>query len=133
MKIYGSNVTPILRTRYKPLTIVSFTADVFMCECCRTGSDVCYWNLRLLNQGTLIDAFHWDNIKNPLNHYQSNDSVFVVGFWKSTQMDRFQILKADLINRLAANDAQYDCKEPVQLEFDFSEDSGQGESHHETI
>ncbi len=126
MKIDKPVVNRTLFPFQKSLKFVSFTADVFMCECRQTGSDVCYWNLRLLNQGTLVDAFHWDNSKTPLVNYQSNDSVCVLGYWRSRNKERFQVLSSELINRLAANDYQYELDEPVQLAFDFNEETEQG-------
>jgi len=42
----------------KANTLTHFIADVFMCEQCHTVNNLSYWNLRLLNRGKLIDAYH---------------------------------------------------------------------------
>ncbi len=34
--------------RYRNKLLITFTADVFMCEHCATGGNIGYWNLRLL-------------------------------------------------------------------------------------
>lgn len=103
---------------HQPFT--HFTADVFMCEQRHTGNGLIYWNLRLLSEGNLIDAFHWDNQDCPMLNYHEKDGIFVFGHWNTSQKNRFQVLQSKMVTSFAANDDVYDPDEPQQLEFDFT-------------
>ncbi len=107
----------------KENALAHFIADVFMCEQCHTANDLSYWNLRLLNQGKLVDAYHWKNSIDPMIHYQNNDGILVLGRWTNQRKERIQILQSHIITRFAANDDIFDQTKPVQLEFDFGDDS----------
>ena len=108
---------------YKPHTLVRFTADVFMCERCRTGSELTYWNLRLLKMGKLIEAFHWDDREYPMLEYKPNDGILVLGRWSSQDKNHFQVIQSKIVTSFAANDDDYHQKNPMQLEFDFGDSS----------
>lgn len=99
------------------LTLVTFSADVFMCQYCQTGSQHGYWCLRLLYQGNIIDAFHWDRDGQSTLKYKERDEVFIGGRWTSPDKTRFQIVRSSLIMRVAANDSFF--LQQDQLAFDF--------------
>lgn len=103
-------------------TLTHFIADVFMCQQCHTANDLSYWNLRLLSQGKLIDAFHWGDSKDSIFHYQNRDGILVLGRWTNQHKELIQILQSHIITRFAANDEFFDQRKPVQLEFDFGDD-----------
>jgi len=97
----------------------SFTAEVVKCQHCITGSDLGYWNLRLLCGGTMIDAFHWDQPGLPIIEYRKNDWVLVGGHWTTKAKKRFQIIQSTTVTQVAANDPDYSHYK--QLEFDFGD------------
>ena len=59
-------------------TLAHFIADILTCEQCHTANDLSYWNLRLVTNGTLIDAFHWETAEYPLQ-YENRDGILVLG------------------------------------------------------
>ena len=95
----------------------SFSADVFMCEHHQTGSGLGYWSLRLLTQHTLIEAYHWDKEDWPIVEYKANDTVLVGGRWTTPNKARFQVMTAQILTHMAANDAVF--TDSRQLEFTF--------------
>ena len=97
-------------------TLVTFSADVFMCQYCRTVSGLGYWSLRLLYQGNIIDAFHWDN-KDSAVKYQANDEVFIGGRWTTPPKTRFQIIHSSLMVRVAANADFFSSQEHLAFNF----------------
>ena len=107
--------------KFKPHTFVRFNADVFMCQQCHTRNNLSYWHLRLLTQGKLIDAFHWDNLKYPMLQYNDKDGVQVVGRWITQREERLQVIQSRVVSSFAANDDAYDLELPSQLEFDFGD------------
>lgn len=107
---------------FKPHTFVRFSADVFQCQQCFTGNGLSYWNLRLLTQGKLIDAFHWDDAEYPMLHYKERDGIMVLGRWNNKRKERLQVLQSRIITSFAANDDIYDPNAPQQLELDFGDD-----------
>jgi len=106
---------------FKLHTFVRFTADVLMCQQCFTGNGLSYWNLRIITQGNLIDAFHWNDSDDPMLEYKERDGIMVLGRWTNNRKDRFQILQTRIITSFAANDDIYDINNPKQLELNFDE------------
>lgn len=106
----------------KKNALTHFIADVFMCEQCHIENKLSYWNLRLLNKGKLIDAYHWGISIEPMIHYQNKDGILVLSRWTNQRKERIQILQSRIITRFAANDDIFDQTKPVQLEFDFGDD-----------
>jgi len=106
---------------YKPQTLIRFSADVFQCQQRFTGNGVSYWNLRLLTQGSLIDAFHWNDSDDPMLKYNERDGIMVLGRWTNNRKGRLQILKSHIVTSFAANDEIYDLHAPQQLELNFSD------------
>lgn len=94
--------------RYRKQFLITFTADVFMCQHCTTGGNIGYWNLRLLREGTLIDAFHWDKDGWPIVDYKENDEVLVGGRWTTKAKSCFQVIQSSVVTRAAANDPEYE-------------------------
>ena len=88
---------------YNSNTLTNFSADVFMCEEHHTASGLCYWTLRLIVQGKLIDAFHWQ----------------VVGKWTTERKERFQVIRSEMIASSSANEDEFYSNKSSQLEFDF--------------
>lgn len=103
--------------------LVSFYAQVFMCQYRRTGSGLSYWELRLLCGGTMIEAFHWNKAGWPARKYYENDELLVGGRWTTKAKSRFQILESQLVTKAAANDDDYSTHE--QLSLDLSDNPGQ--------
>lgn len=95
-------------------------ADIFMCEKRRTANDLSYWNLRLITNGKLIEAFHWEDPRHPLQ-YRHRDGVHVTGRWTNLRKDRIQILRSQLITTCAANYDSYCQDQHIQLEMDFDD------------
>jgi len=107
---------------FKPHTFVRFSADVLQCQQRFTGNGISYWNLRLITQGSLIDAFHWNDSDNPMLEYKERDGIMVLGRWTNNRRERFQIQKSCIITSFAANDDIYDINNPKQLELNFGEE-----------
>ena len=107
--------------RNKTQTLINFSADVFMCELRGTGSGLTFWNLRLLNKGVLIDAFHWNRLEKTVMKYQPNDFIMVQGRWTAPERHRFQVIRSRIVTAYAANDDEYNSGNTQQLEFDFVE------------
>lgn len=101
--------------------ITCFIADIFMCEKRHTANDLRYWNLRLITNGNLIDAFHWEDPKHQLE-YKNRDGLQVFGRWTNQRKDRVQILRSRLITTCAANDDVYRQDDQIQLEMDFGDE-----------
>lgn len=93
-----------------------------MCEQHHLVNGPNYWNLHLLVNGKMIDAFHWDHADYPLLDYKSNDGIIVSGRWTTKRKERFQIIQSHIITSFSANDEAYDPNQPQQLEFDFGEE-----------
>jgi len=106
---------------FKPHTFVRFTADVYQCQQCFTGNGVSYWNLRLITQGKLIDAYHWDDAEYPMLEYKERDGLMVLGRWTNKRKERLQVLQSRIITSFAANDEAYEPNAPQQLELDFGD------------
>jgi len=106
---------------FKHYTFIRFTADIFMCEQRKTGDGLRYWNLRLLNQGKLIDAFHWDDAVCPMLQYKEKDGILVLGRWTTKRKERFQVIQSRIVSDIAANDDIYYPEYPIQLELDFGD------------
>jgi len=87
---------------YRNQQLNCFTAEVFMCQHHTTGNGLGYWNLRLLCEGTMIDAFHWDRTEYPNRGYRENDWVLVGGRWITKSKKRFQIIQSTVVMRIAA-------------------------------
>lgn len=104
---------------YKSNTLTNFSADVFMCEEHHTASGLCYWTLRLIVQGKLIDAFHWQHTSRPLMRYSERDSILVVGKWTTEREERFQVIRSEMIASSSANEDEFYSNKSSQLEFDF--------------
>ena len=111
-----------MSVNFKPNTFVRFYADVFMCQQCHTSNKLSYWHLRLLSQGKLIDAFHWDNLKYPMLQYNEKDSIHVVGCWTTKREKRFQVIQSRIVTSFAANDDNYHPEKPLQLEYDSGDE-----------
>lgn len=105
-------------------TLINFQADIFMCEEHHTASNLRYWMLRLLSQGKLIDAFHWQTLNQPMIKYTERDNILVSGKWTSERQERFQIIRSEMVTLSSANDDIYSNK-PYQLEFDFGDTNQQ--------
>jgi len=103
---------------YQQPYLRSFSADVFMCEHHQTASGLGYWLLRLLKDNILIEAVHWDREGWPKVVYKSNDTVLIGGRWLTQNKERFQVLNAHVLTRIAANDDTY--TDDRQLEFNFT-------------
>ena len=103
--------------RYRNQLLVSFYAQVFMCQHRATASGLGYWNLRLLAGGTMIEAFHWDKAGWPARTYRDNDELLVGGRWTTKAKTRFQILELQLMMRNAANDDCYSTHEQLVLDL----------------
>ena len=104
---------------FKPHTFVRFSADVFMCQQCFTGNGLSYWNLRLITQGKLVDAFYWDDAEFPILQFKENDGVMIMGRWTTKRKDRLQIIQHRIITPFSANDEIYDTSNSRQIELDF--------------
>ncbi|MEW8508845.1 MAG: hypothetical protein AB2598_19320 [Candidatus Thiodiazotropha sp.] len=104
------------------LKLLSFTAEVFMCEHRMTGGELGYWALRLLLNGRLIDAFHWDRVNQQERHYKEGDEVLVGGCWTTEARQRFQIHRSVILTRCAANDSIYE-PESQQLILKFIDEA----------
>jgi len=104
----------------KSHTITNFQADIFMCEEHNTASNLRYCILRLLSQGKLIDAFHWQTLNKPMIKYTERDNILVSGKWTSERQERFQIIRSQILTHKAANEDTY-SQTPHQFEFDFSD------------
>ena len=109
------------KTQTQTQTLINFSADVFMCELRGTGSGLTFWNLRLLNKGVLIDAFHWNCLEKPVVKYQPNDFIMVQGRWTVPERLRFQVIHSKIVTAYAANDDEYNPNNSQQLELDFGE------------
>ena len=107
--------------RNKTQTLINFSADVFMCELRGTGSGLTFWNLRLLNKGVLIDAFHWNRLEKTVMKYEPNDFIMVQGRWAAPERQRFQVIRSKIVTAYAANDDEYNPNNSQQLELDFGE------------
>ncbi|MEW8692922.1 MAG: hypothetical protein AB2535_17935 [Candidatus Thiodiazotropha endolucinida] len=107
--------------KYHRLKLLSFTAEVFMCEHRMTGGELGYWALRLLRNGRLIEAFHWDRADRHDRQYEEGDEVLVGGCWTTEAKQRFQIHRSVILTRCAANDSIYE-PEPQQLVLKFGDD-----------
>lgn len=103
--------------RYRDQQLISFYAQVFMCQHGNTRGGLGYWNLRLLCEGVMIDAFHWDNAGWPAREYKANDELLVVGRWTTKSKDRFQVVQSELVMRDAANDQYYSNQEQLELDL----------------
>lgn len=103
------------------LKLFSFTAEVFMCEHRMTGGELGYWALRLLRNGRLIEAFHWDRAGQLDRQYEEGDEVLVGGCWTSEAKLRFQVHRSITLTRCAANDSIYE-PEPQQLALKFGDE-----------
>ncbi|MEW7996656.1 MAG: hypothetical protein G8D90_14340 [gamma proteobacterium symbiont of Clathrolucina costata] len=103
------------------LKLFSITAEVFMCEHRKTGGELGYWALRLLRNGRLIEAFHWDRADREDRQYEEGDEVLVVGCWTTDAKQRFQIHRSVVLTRYAANDSIYE-PEPQQLTLKFGDE-----------
>lgn len=97
--------------------LVSFYAQVFMCQYHRTGSGLSYWELRLLCEGTMIEAFHWNKAGWPARKYNEHDELLVGGRWTTKAKTRFQVLESQLMMRNAANDDIYSTQEQLALDL----------------
>ena len=106
---------------FNPHTFVCFSSDVFMAEQHHLVNGPSYWNLRLLVNGQLIDAFHWDRVEYPMLEYKSHDGIIVSGRWTTKRKERFQVLQSRIITSFASNDDIYDLNAPQQLELDFGD------------
>jgi len=109
----------------KTNTLINFQADIFMCEEHHTANNLRYWILRLLSQGKLIDAFHWQKLNQSMFKYTERDNILVAGKWTTERQERFQIIRSEMVTRSSANDDIYSNK-PYQLEFDFGDTNQQG-------
>lgn len=110
---------------FNPHTFVCFFSDVFMCEQHHLINGPSYWNLRLLVNGKLVDAFQWDRAEYPLLDYKNNDGIIVSGRWTTKRKERFQVIQSRIITSFAVNDEVYDLNKQKQLEFDFGDDLNQ--------
>jgi len=99
--------------------LTNLSADVFMCEEHHTASGLCYWTLRLLIHGKLVDAFHWQPTDHPTVKYNERDSILVIGNWTTTRKECFHIIHSMMITS-SSNDEEFYSNQPYQLEFDFS-------------
>lgn len=108
----------------KSHTLTNFQADVFMCEEHHTASNLRYWTLRLLIQGKLIDAFHWQALNQPMTKYTERDNILVSGKWTSERQERFQITRSQIATLSSSNDDVY-SQTLHQLEFDFGDTNQQ--------
>ncbi|PUB89121.1 MAG: hypothetical protein DBP01_10850 [gamma proteobacterium symbiont of Ctena orbiculata] len=93
-----------------------------MCEHRMTGGELGYWALRLLRNGRLIEAFHWDRAGQVDRQYEEGDEVLVGGCWTTEARQRFQIHRSVILTRCAANDSIYEL-EQQQLTLKLSVDS----------
>lgn len=89
---------------YKYNNLINFSADVFMCEKHKSSNGLNCWDLRLLVNGQLIDAYHWHSVSGCKINYREKDSVLVVGNWATKHKQRFQIISSEIISYLPAND-----------------------------
>lgn len=85
-------------------SIESFNAQVFMCEHRYTANHVGFWILRLLSNGTMIEAFEWDKPGQQRNAYQPGDELLISGHWAENNNTRLQILDSSIIHPEAANE-----------------------------
>lgn len=72
------------------------------------------WDLRLLIQGKLIDAYHWQSTREAQIQYKENDIVLVVGNWATRHKKRFQIIRSEVVSLYAANEDRFN-KEQTPL------------------
>ncbi len=98
----------------KPL--VTFEADVFMCSHSVTGAGLGFWELRLLTQDGMVEAFHWDAGPGLVRPYRENQHVVVSGRWVTPQKLRLQVVTGFLAPRCAANDP-----DPIEIHTVFDE------------
>lgn len=89
---------------YKYNNLINFSADVFLCEKHQSSNGLNCWNLRLLVNGQLIDAYHWHSVRGRKIHYREKDSVLVVGNWATKHRQHFQIIRSEIIPYIPAND-----------------------------
>lgn len=89
---------------YKYNALINFSAEVFMCDHHQANNGLNCWELRLLVHGKLIDAYHWHSINETKTNYREKDTVLVVGNWATKHKLRFQIIRAEVISYLPAND-----------------------------
>lgn len=102
---------------YKYNNLIDFSADVFMCEHRTANNGLNCWELRLLVQGELIDAYHWYPAREHKINYREKDTVLVVGNWATRHKQRFQIIRAEVISYLPANDELFNCNESHQTKL----------------
>lgn len=102
---------------YKYNNLINFSAEVFMCEKHQANNGLNCWNLRLLVHGKLIDAYHWCPAQEHKINYREKDTVLVVGNWATRHKQRFQIIRAEVISYLPANDEFFLCNESHQTKL----------------
>ena len=99
---------------YKYNNLINVSAEVFMSEHHQANNGLNYWELRLLTQGQLIDAYHWYSAREHKINYRNKDAVLVVGNWATRHKQCFQIIKAEVISYHPANDDNFHESEPPQ-------------------
>ena len=77
------------------------------------------WDLRLLIQGKLVDAYHWQSTSEPQINYKEKDVILVVGNWATRHKERFQIIRSEVISLDAANEDKFNNDEipPFPITF----------------
>lgn len=107
---------------YKYNNLINFSAEVFMCEKQQANNGLNCWNLRLLVQDKLVDAYHWHSVNESRIHYREKDSVLVVGNWATKHKKRFQIIRAEVTSYLPANDDYFyqDNSHPLDVSLKSS-------------
>jgi len=91
---------------YKYNNLINFSAEIFMLDKKMARIGLNCWDLRLLIQGKLIDAYHWQSTSEPQTNYKEKDVILVVGNWATRHKERFQIIRSEITSYLPAND---DC------------------------
>ena len=114
---------------YKYNNLINFSAEIFMLNKNMARNGLNCWDLRLLSQGELIDAYHWQSTSEAQTQYKENDIVLVVGNWATRHKKRFQIIRSEIVSLYAANEERFNKEKTSLSPVIIRGDKGYGRSY----